>query len=83
MRTEVGESVTVTNGSGRLDVATARICAGLNLIGNQTDAPTLVSDSEIGSVLNCRDNDPAPVHEDRPNRVAGPILGQCVGLGEG
>jgi hypothetical protein len=45
-------------------------------------APTLVSDSDIGVVLNCQGNQPAPVDEDRPNRVGGRVLGQCAGLVE-
>jgi hypothetical protein len=82
-RTEVGESVTVTNGTGRVDVAAATIGDALNLIGNRTDAPALVSGDDIGGVLNCQRNEPAPVNEGRPNRVGGPALGQCATLEDG
>lgn len=80
VRTEVGESVTVTNGTERVDVVGASIGAGLNLMGNQTQSGALVSDNDIGRVLNCQGNQPVPVDQERPNRVGGPVLGQCAGL---
>jgi hypothetical protein len=54
----------------------------VNLIGNRTDAATLVSDTDVGAALNCLGNQPPPTDAGRPNRVAGPLLGQCAALPE-
>ncbi len=78
--TQVAESVTVTKGSGRVDVTRSAVAGPLNLVGNRTASAPLVADNDLGGALNCQQNDPAPVHDGRPNRVASRALGQCATL---
>jgi hypothetical protein len=46
----------------------------------RNESRTLVAGNRVTGTLACSGNDPAPVHNDLPNRVTGAKLGQCARL---
>ena len=76
--TDVVGPLTVRSTTGPVRLDGNRVHAPVTVDGNRTgEAAPVVAANDITGPLSCRNNTPPPTDEDRPNRVQGPVSGQC------
>ena len=76
--TNVVGPLTVRSTTGPVRLDGNQVHAPVTIDGNRTgDAAAVIDDNDITGPLSCRNNTPPPTDDDRPNRVDGPVSGQC------
>lgn len=73
--------VLVHGGTSRVVLSGNEVTGPVWVTGNRTgDQPVVVSGNTVVGLLSCTGNQPPPTDAGAPNRVTGPVFGQCADL---